>query len=101
MAAQQAAVVQSEGEGDHHTEKFVCGAANVCIVLVPWEPEDPGPHQVYLAMEPGEPYTAGELSEQFDVTRHTIHNRLETLVDMGEVRRKKHAPNRVTYWVPV
>lgn len=43
MAAQQAAVVQSEGEGDHHTEKFVCGAANVCIVLVPWEPEDPGP----------------------------------------------------------
>jgi len=99
MAAQQAAVIREESY--IHTENFTHAAVDPSVVLVPWEPEEPGPHQVYLAMEPGEPYTAGELSEEFDVTRHTIQSRLESLVEMEEVRRKKHAPNRVTYWVPV
>jgi DNA-binding MarR family transcriptional regulator len=51
-------------------------------------------------MTPGEPYTAGELAEEFDAKRHTIWRRLEGLVEKEFVNKKKHAENRVSYWVP-
>lgn len=53
-------------------------------------------------MHEGEPYTVGDLADIFDdVSRWTIQNRLETLHDCGQVRKKKHSENRVTWWVPL
>ena len=69
--------------------------------MVPRTPESPSPHEVYVTMTPGEPYTVGELASEFDdASRWTIQNRLDTLVEQGFVERKKHAANRVSYWVP-
>lgn len=48
-----------------------------------------------------EPYTAPELEDRFDDTsRWTIQRRLETLVEDGEVKKKKHSGTRVSFWVP-
>lgn len=98
--SQRQVAVGGELESNSHAVNFICEPGIPSIILVPWEPDDPGPHQVYMAMDPGIPYTAGELAEEFDVTRHTIYKRLDKLVEMGEVRKKEHAENRYTYWVP-
>lgn len=68
---------------------------------VPRTPEDPGPHEVYQAMVPGDPYTVMELAREFDnASRRTIRRRLNTLVEEGFVDRKQHSQGRVSYWVP-
>jgi len=70
------------------------------IVLVPREPEDPAPQQIYLAMDEGEPYTVKELWEQFpDAPRWTIRDRLEQLVEDGFLQKKKHTQQRASYWI--
>ncbi len=67
---------------------------------VPRTPGDPGPHEVYAAMQPGEPYTVRELADEFDVSRWTIQRRLETLESEGFVEKKRHSQRRVSFWVP-
>jgi hypothetical protein len=68
---------------------------------VPRQPEEPTPEQVLDAMESCEPYTAGDFETIFeDASRWTIQRRLETLHDSGEVRKKKHSANRVSWWIP-
>lgn len=67
---------------------------------VPRTPEEPIPEQVYDQMTPCEPYTVGDLEAQFEgASRWTIQRRLDTLVEDGQVAKKKHATNRVSYWI--
>lgn len=69
-------------------------------ILVPREPEDPSPDQVYLAMTEGEPYTVGELVAEFpDSNRWTIKRRLDYLVEEGFVEKKDHTQRTTTYWI--
>jgi DNA-binding HxlR family transcriptional regulator len=56
---------------------------------------------VLAEMSVCEPYTVGELEETFeDASRWTIQRRLDALVEDGEISKKKHAENRVSYWIP-
>lgn len=48
-------------------------------------------------MEPGEPYTSGELAELTGWPRRTVHHILSELADDGDVRRKK--PDRTVIWM--
>lgn len=62
--------------------------------------EKPSVKEVFESMNTVEPYTVGELSEEFDnAKRWSIRNRLEKLYEAGVIERKKHAQNRVSYWV--
>lgn len=66
---------------------------------VPRTPEEPTPEDVLDEMNVCEPYTVGELTETFeDASRWTVQRRLDTLVENGNVRKKKHSANRVAYW---
>jgi len=68
---------------------------------VPRTPEEPTPEQVLAEMNEGEPYTAGDLTAIFDdVSRWTVQRRLETLHESDSIQKKKHADNRVSWWVP-
>lgn len=68
---------------------------------VPRTPSDPTPEAVLEEMQPCEPYTAGDLTDLFeDVSRWTIQRRLETLHESDAICKKKHADNRVTWWIP-
>lgn len=66
---------------------------------VPRTPEEPTAETILDELAECEPYTVGELTERFDASRWTIQRRLDSLVDRGEVRKKKHGENRVSYWV--
>jgi len=56
---------------------------------------------IEAAMEHGVPYMASEVAALFeDMSRWAARDALETLHDRGDVQRKKHAANRVTYWLP-
>lgn len=61
----------------------------------------PNPMQDRLlaAMVPGEPYTAGELARDLGEPRRTVDYHLRQLADRGDVRRKKHSEQRVTWWI--
>jgi predicted HTH transcriptional regulator len=63
-------------------------------------PDDPEPDDVLEMMTVCEPYTVGELAEAADISRWTMQRRLEALQDRGAVAKKKHAENRVTWYVP-
>lgn len=75
-------------------------------ILVPREPEDPSPQEVFLAMDDGQPWTAAELAEKLCeqagdeeyTNRWTVRRRLDDLVEDGFVNRKKHSESRVSYW---
>lgn len=67
---------------------------------VPRTPDEPTPEQVLDEMQPCEPYSVSDLETLFDDTsRWTIQRRLDTLVEDGEVRKKKHGENRASYWI--
>jgi len=67
---------------------------------VPRTPEEPTPEQVLEAMTPCEPYTVSDLVDRYDdASRWTVQRRLDTLVKDGEVNKKKHTENRVSYWI--
>jgi predicted transcriptional regulator len=67
---------------------------------VPRKPEEPTPKQVLKKMRPCEPYTVSDIEALFDdISRWTIQRRLETLLEQGEIQKKKHAENRVSWWV--
>ena len=64
-------------------------------------PEAPTPEAVLAEMAVCEPYTVGELQEIFeDTSRWTIQRRLDTLAEGGKIAKKKHAENRISYWIP-
>jgi DNA-binding HxlR family transcriptional regulator len=67
---------------------------------VPRTPGEPTPEQVLEAMTPCEPYTVSDLVDRYDDTsRWTVQRRLDTLVEDGEVSKKNHTKNRVSYWI--
>lgn len=67
---------------------------------VPRTPEEPTPDDVLDALTPCEPYTASEVAALFeDTSRWTIQRRLDTLVERGDVEKKKHSERRVSYWI--
>jgi len=67
---------------------------------VPRQPEEPTPQQVLDEMTVCEPFTVQDIQQIFDDTsRWTIQRRLETLHEDGEVSKKKHSENRVSYWI--
>lgn len=68
---------------------------------VPRQPEEPTPEQVLDEMNPCEPYSVSDIVDAFeDTSRWTVQRRLDTLVEDGEVEKKKHGENRVSYWIP-
>jgi len=69
---------------------------------VPRTPEGPSPEDVLDVMSVCEPYTAGDFEDEFDnVSRWTIQRRLEALQERGDIQKKKHAENRVSWWKPL
>ena len=67
---------------------------------VPRSPEEPTPDQVLDQMNPCEPYTVKDFEAIFDDTsRWTIQRRLDTLHEDERVNKKKHAENRVSWWI--
>lgn len=67
---------------------------------VPRTPEEPTPKQVLDEMSVCEPYIVSDLVDLFDdASRWTVQRRLDSLVDDGELRKKKHTENRVSYWI--
>jgi len=55
-------------------------------------------------MANNEPYVVAdilaEFEDEYDPARGTVRNRLEYLADAGEVERKKHENDTVTYRQP-
>jgi uncharacterized protein VirK/YbjX len=67
---------------------------------VPRTPEEPTPEQVRSEMNTCEPYTVSDLQDTFkDASRWTIQRRLDTLVEDGQVAKKKHSETRASYWI--
>jgi len=63
------------------------------------EESEPTAQQVLSAMTSCEPYTVSDLQDVFsDTSRWTIQRRLDTLVEQGDLSKKKHSENRVSYY---
>jgi hypothetical protein len=68
---------------------------------VPRTPEEPTPQQVLEEMNRCEPYIVSDLVDAFpDASRWTVQRRLDSLVEEGELSKKKHTENRVSYCIP-
>lgn len=69
---------------------------------VPRTPEEPTPQQVLEEMNRCEPYTVSDLEDKFsDASRWTVQRRLDSLVESGEISKKKHSETRASYWIPI
>lgn len=79
--------------------------AETASEYVPRPRDHPLPDEILNAMEPGEPYVVADLvcvfETEYGPSRGTIRNRLELLVEEGDVLRKKHANDTVTYRCPI
>lgn len=75
--------------------------AEVATHDVPRPRDPPLPDEVLDAMVVNRCYVAADLviefEDEYDFTRGTIRNRLEYLVEDGDVERRKHANGTVTY----
>lgn len=71
---------------------------------VPRPRDPPLPDEVLESMVPNRCYVAADLviefEDEYDFNRGTIRNRLEYLVEEGDVVRQKHANGAVTYRRP-
>jgi len=48
-----------------------------------------------------EPFmTLGEIADQVDVTKGTVHRRIQEMVNAGDVRKKKVGAKAVIWWLP-
>lgn len=57
-----------------------------------------GANEILAVMVPGNPYTAGELSELLDEPRSSVDRRLRDMRADDMVNYKRHSPNRVSWW---
>jgi hypothetical protein len=68
---------------------------------VPRPREPPLPDELLDEMVPNRCYVVADLvvefEEQYDPSRGTVRNRLEYLVEDGDVERRKHENGAVTY----
>jgi Fe2+ or Zn2+ uptake regulation protein len=71
---------------------------------VPRPRDPPLPDEVLEKMVTNRCYVVADLvvefEDQYDPARGTVRNRLEFLVEEGDVRRRKHANGAVTYRRP-
>lgn len=58
---------------------------------------DPTPSDVYEAMEPLEPYTAGELAAALDAPRRRVRALLDRLAGDDRIRKKEPEPERAIW----
>jgi len=56
-------------------------------------------HVLEALRRAGEPMTATELAEEFDVTNRAILNKLDGLHEQGDVERKEVGARAVVWWV--
>ncbi|RLM53439.1 ArsR family transcriptional regulator [Halobellus sp. Atlit-31R] len=49
----------------------------------------------------GRPLTAGDIIEEVGCSRRTAHNKLNALVDQGELRTRKVGSRSRVWWVPI
>jgi len=54
--------------------------------------------QLLETMEVCEPYSARDLADETGIPRRTVDHHLRKLADSGEIERKRHAENRVTWY---
>ena len=75
--------------------------AETATGTVPRPREPPLPDELLEEMVPNRCYVVADLvvefEEQYDPSRGTVRNRLEYLVESGDVERRKHANGAVTY----
>ncbi len=75
--------------------------AEVTSRNVPRPRDPPLPDEVLEQMVPNRCYVVADLvvefEEEYDPARGTVRNRLEYLVEQGDVERRKHANGTVTY----
>jgi len=71
---------------------------------VPRPRDPPHPGEVLDRMVPNRCYVVADLvvefEDEYNPSRGTVRNRLELLVETGEVSRRKHANGSVTYRRP-
>lgn len=53
-----------------------------------------------LAMFNGEPVSASEVAEEFDISNRAALNKLEKLQERGEIERKNVGSRAVVWWRP-
>jgi DNA-binding transcriptional ArsR family regulator len=53
---------------------------------------------VRKAMEPGVPYTAGDLAPNLDLSRRSVDRHLRAMYKEGVLDGKKHSSGTRTYW---
>jgi predicted ArsR family transcriptional regulator len=67
---------------------------------VPRTPDGPTKQDILAEMRPCESYKAADINEQFsDVSRWTIQRRLDSLHAAGDVEKKKHADDSVSWFI--
>lgn len=54
--------------------------------------------EIMEIMEPGEPYSASEIGESFDLAHGTIHHRLNKMAEDGLIEKKKLG-HRTVVWM--
>jgi len=71
---------------------------------VPRPRDPPHPDEILEAMTPSCCYVVADLvadfEQKYDPSRGTVRNRLEYLVEQGDLVRRKHANDSVTYRRP-
>ena len=55
--------------------------------------------RILAEMEDCEPYTAQDLADLLDENRRTVDRRLRELAKSGDIQRKKHNSQRVSWWI--
>jgi len=62
--------------------------------------ETVSPEQVLALFTDTEPRTTSEVSESLEIAQKTAYNKLETLRDRGEIRKKNIGGLAVVWWRP-
>lgn len=58
------------------------------------------PEQALAVFTDHEPRTASEVGEELGIVRRTAYNKLQTLANEGNLRKKKVGSHAVVYWKP-
>ena len=62
--------------------------------------EEITPEDALAVFTDHEPLTASEVAEELGIVRRTAHNKLSTLEERGDLRRKKVGSRAVVWWRP-
>ena len=62
--------------------------------------EEVSPDDVLARFPDHEPRTASEVADDLGIVRRTAYNKLQALVERGDLNRKKVGSRAVVYWRP-